>query len=59
LKDGRFGAPKAKSLLIDTVVKGLPVPIVFLPKMQDMEKLSSILEVVDGQQRLRTPFVKR
>lgn len=49
-------AAKAKSLLIDTVVKGLPVPIVFLRKMQDMEKLSSILEVVDGQQRLRTLF---
>jgi len=49
-------APKAKSLLIDTVVKGLPVPIIFLRKMQDMQKLSSVLEVVDGQQRLRTLF---
>ena len=49
-------ALKAKSLLIDTVVKGLPVPIIFLRKMQDMQTLSSVLEVVDGQQRLRTLF---
>ncbi|HEY0931368.1 MAG TPA: DUF262 domain-containing protein [Gemmatimonas sp.] len=48
--------PKAKSLLIDTVVKGLPVPIVFLRKTQDLNTLSSRLEVVDGQQRLRTLF---
>jgi hypothetical protein len=48
--------PKAKSLLIDTVVKGLPVPIIFLRKNQDLKRLSSTLEVVDGQQRLRTLF---
>lgn len=39
---------KAKSLLIDSVVKGLPVPIIFLRKTQDLERLSSRLEVVDG-----------
>jgi hypothetical protein len=48
--------PKAKSLLIDSVVKGLPMPIIFLRKTQDLKKLSSRLEVVDGQQRLRTLF---
>lgn len=47
---------KAKSLLIDSVVKGLPVPIIFLRKIQDLVKLTSRLEVVDGQQRLRTLF---
>lgn len=47
---------KAKSLLVDSVVKGLPVPIVFLRKTQDLETLSSRFEVVDGQQRLRTLF---
>lgn len=47
---------KAKSLLIDTVIKGLPIPIVFLRKTQDLKSLSSRLEVVDGQQRLRTLF---
>jgi hypothetical protein len=48
--------PKAKSMLIDTVVKGLPVPIIFLRRTQDLAKLKSTLEVVDGQQRLRTLF---
>lgn len=47
---------KAKSLLIDTVSRGLPMPIVFLRKTQDLKKLTSQLEVVDGQQRLRTLF---
>src|SRR4051812_28560630 len=47
---------KAKSLLIDTVVQGLPVPIIFLRKAQDLNALRSVLEVVDGQQRLRTLF---
>lgn len=47
---------KAKSLLIDSVLKGLPVPIIFLRKAQDLVRLSSRLEVVDGQQRLRTLF---
>lgn len=41
---------KAKSLLTDTIVKGLPMPILFLRKTQDLRKLSSRLEVVDGQQ---------
>lgn len=49
-------SPKAKSLLIDTVVKGLPIPIIFLRKTQDLKHLTSTLEVVDGQQRLRTLF---
>ena len=48
--------PKAKSLLIDTVVKGLPMPIIFLRKTQDLDGLTSTLEVIDGQQRLRTLF---
>jgi hypothetical protein len=47
---------KAKSLLIDTVVKGLPIPIIFLRSTQDLDSLTSGLEVVDGQQRLRTLF---
>lgn len=49
-------SPKAKSLLIDSVVKGLPMPIIFLRKTQDLKNLTSKLEVVDGQQRLRTLF---
>jgi len=47
--------PKAaKSLLIDTVVRGLPMPIIFLRERTDLQTLEPIREVVDGQQRLRT-----
>ncbi|MGO9207301.1 MAG: DUF262 domain-containing protein, partial [Candidatus Limnocylindrales bacterium] len=45
---------KAKSLLIDSVVRGLPMPIVFLRQLQDLKTFRSQMEVVDGQQRLRT-----
>ena len=47
--------PRAKSYLIDTIVKGLPIPIIFL--RDQTPKLGTIdhkREVVDGQQRLRT-----
>jgi len=45
----------AKSYLIDTVYKGLPVPIIFLRDMGiDKTTYEPIREVVDGQQRLRT-----
>jgi hypothetical protein len=44
---------KAKSLLVDTVARGLPVPLVFLRQIQDLKTYRTILEVVDGQQRLR------
>jgi hypothetical protein len=47
-------SPKAKSLLIDSVVRGLPMPIVFLRQLQDLKTFRSRMEVVDGQQRLRT-----
>ena len=44
----------AKSLLVDTVVRGLPMPIIFLRERTDLKTLEPIREVVDGQQRLRT-----
>jgi Protein of unknown function DUF262 len=44
----------AKSLLIDSVVRGFPVPVILLRLVQDLEQLSMKMEVVDGQQRLRT-----
>jgi hypothetical protein len=44
----------AKSYLIDTVVRGLPVPIIYLRERTDLETLEPQREVVDGQQRLRT-----
>ena len=43
-----------KSYLVDTIYRGLPVPIIFLRERTDVETLSTIREVVDGQQRLRT-----
>ena len=46
---------KAKSYLIDTIVRGLPIPIIFVRERQtDLDKLEPEREVVDGQQRLRT-----
>lgn len=44
----------AKSQLIDSVVRGFPIPIIFLRQVQDLNSLSMNMEVVDGQQRLRT-----
>jgi len=45
----------AKSYLMDTIIRGLPIPMIFLRELPpDVEKLSTIRDVVDGQQRLRT-----
>jgi Protein of unknown function DUF262 len=44
----------AKSYLIDTIVRGLPTPIIFLRQVTDTKKLTTKREVVDGQQRIRT-----
>ena len=44
----------AKSQLIDSVIRGFPVPIILLRQVQDLDNLSMKMEVVDGQQRLRT-----
>ncbi|MFH2203124.1 MAG: DUF262 domain-containing protein [Elusimicrobiota bacterium] len=47
--------PAAKSYLIDTVARGLPIPIIFLrERKSDPRTLEPRREVVDGQQRLRT-----
>ncbi len=47
--------PGTKSYLIDTIVRGLPIPIIFLRDLPiDLETLRPKREVVDGQQRLRT-----
>ena len=47
--------PKAKSFLIDTIARGLPIPIIFLrDQTSDLGSLEHKREVVDGQQRLRT-----
>jgi hypothetical protein len=46
--------PPAKSYLLDTILRGLPIPIVFLRERLDVKALEPYREVVDGQQRLRT-----
>jgi len=50
--------PGAKSFLIDTIVRDLPIPIIFLrDRRSDTRTLEPQREVVDGQQRLRTVIV--
>lgn len=44
----------AKSYLIDTIAKGLPIPIIFIREMTDLSTLKPKRQVVDGQQRIRT-----
>jgi hypothetical protein len=47
--------PIEKSYLIDTVLRGLPMPVIFLRDLPaDLDKLEPVRQVVDGQQRIRT-----
>ena len=47
--------PGAKSYLLDTIIKGYPIPIIFLREQKtDLKTLQHKREVVDGQQRIRT-----
>lgn len=48
--------PAAKSYLIDTILRRLPIPKVYLRTIIDLKTKASIREVVDGQQRLRAIF---
>ncbi|MBN1918135.1 MAG: DUF262 domain-containing protein [Verrucomicrobia bacterium] len=45
---------KAKSFLMDTIIRGKPIPKIFIRQRINVSTRSSIREVVDGQQRLRT-----
>jgi hypothetical protein len=44
---------KAKSFLIDTILRGKPIPKVFIRQKINVSTRTSVREVVDGQQRLR------
>lgn len=44
----------ARSYLMDTIVRGKPIPKVFIRQKLNVQTRLSIREVVDGQQRLRT-----
>ena len=50
---GDVWSPAAKTFLIDTILRKLPVPKVYLRTKVDVATKKSIREVVDGQQRLR------
>lgn len=43
----------AKSYLLDTIIRGKPIPKIFIRQTLNIENRVSIREVVDGQQRLR------
>lgn len=45
---------KAKSYLMDTILRGKPIPKIFMRQKINVSTKSAIREVVDGQQRLRT-----
>jgi Protein of unknown function DUF262 len=53
-------SPNAKSFLMDTILRGKPMPKLFIRQKINVTKKTSIREVVDGQQRLRTilSFIK-
>jgi uncharacterized protein with ParB-like and HNH nuclease domain len=43
-----------KSYLIDTIVRGLPIPIIFIREQTDLNTFEPKRQIVDGQQRIRT-----
>src|SRR6266404_2192929 len=46
--------PKARSYLIDTILRGKPIPKIYMRQTIDTKTRRVIREVVDGQQRLRS-----
>ncbi len=44
----------AKSYLIDTIVRGFPIPIIFIREQSNIKTLEPKRQIVDGQQRIRT-----
>ena len=51
---GDIWAPSAQSYFIDTLLRDLPVPSIYIRLVTDRETKTSYREVVDGQQRLTT-----
>lgn len=48
--------PENRAFLLDTVIRGLPVPLIFIREIVDLDTQAIRREVVDGQQRLRSIF---
>ena len=51
---GDIWVPSAQSFFIDTLLRELPIPPIYIRLVTDRETKTSYREVVDGQQRLRT-----
>lgn len=51
---GAVWIPAARVFFIDTILRRLPVPKIFIRTTIDLKTKKSIREIVDGQQRLRT-----
>ena len=50
---GSVWSPGARTFLIDTILRQLPVPKVYLRTNIDVATKKTVREVVDGQQRMR------
>ncbi len=50
---GSVWTPAARIYLIDTILRQLPIPKIYMRTTIDVETKKSVREVVDGQQRLR------
>ena len=50
---GSVWTPAARTFLIDTILRGFPIPKIYLRTAVDTDTKQSYREVVDGQQRLR------
>ena len=50
---GMVWVPSARVYLIDTILRSLPVPKIYLRSTIDVHTQTAVREVVDGQQRLR------
>lgn len=48
--------PVAKSFLIDSIIRGIPLPKIFIRQITDVKNQTTKREVIDGQQRLRAIF---
>lgn len=51
---GSVWAPQARSYLIDSILRGYPIPKLLIRTTVDRDTRRTIRDVVDGQQRLRT-----
>src|SRR6266436_6325070 len=45
---------KARSYLIDTIIRGKPIPKLYMRQDTNPKTRQTLREIVDGQQRLRT-----